>query len=98
MFHIYFLNLFNDTMVEQTHNLEKVIDFKMHVGYRNVSSVEMENQIRWAEREGMDAIVCQWEDYEKIMARKPLLPVYPVRSTAYDTSVILYFLKKHLKE
>lgn len=50
MFHIYFLNLFNDTMVEQTHNLEKVIDFKMHVGYRNVSSVEMENQIRWAER------------------------------------------------
>ena len=42
MFHIYFLNLFNDTMITQTRNLEKVIDFKMHVGYRNVSEEEMD--------------------------------------------------------
>ena len=83
-------------MVEQTHNLEKVIDFKMHVGYRNVSSVEMENQIRWAEREGMDAIVCQWEDYEKIFGdtglswRTEIVPSEPeltVTSECYSVLV-----------
>lgn len=98
MFHIYFLNLLNDTMITQTRNLEKLIDFKMHVGYRNVSGSEMENQVRWAEREKMDAIVCEWDDYEKIMHHRPMIPVYPVRDTAFDTCLILYLLKKHLKE
>ena len=98
MFHIYFLNLFNDTMIAQTQNLEKVIDFKMHVGYRNVSEEEMNNQIRWAEREKMDAIICELEDYDKIMHHRPMMPVYPVRNTAFDTCLILYLLKKHLKE
>lgn len=98
MFHIYFLNLFNETMIQQTRKLEKVIDFKMHVGDRNVSDKEMEHQIRWAEREKMDAIVCQWVDYETIMRHKPLLSVYPVQSTSFDTCIILYLLKKHLRE
>lgn len=32
MFKIYFLNLFNEVMIEQTRNLEKLIDFKMYLG------------------------------------------------------------------
>lgn len=98
MFKIYFLNLFNEVMIEQTRNLEKLIDFKMYLGVNTKNPEEMENQIRWTEREKMDAVICSWEDYEWIMSYKPLIPVYPVRITAYDTSVILHTLKKHLKQ
>ncbi|WP_394926439.1 sigma-54 interaction domain-containing protein [uncultured Robinsoniella sp.] len=98
MFNIFFLNMFNELMVEQTKNLEKLIDFKMHQGIITNNAKEVENQIRWAEREKMDAIICSWEDYEQMMSYKPLVPVYPVRITAYDTSVILHSLKKYLKE
>ena len=98
MFKIYFLNLFNEVMIEQTRNLEKLIDFKMYLGVNTKNPEEMENQIRWTEREKMDAVICSWEEYERIMSYEPLIPVYPVRITAYDTSVILYTLKKHLKQ
>lgn len=51
MFKIYFLNLFNEVMIEQTRNLEKLIDFKMYLGVNTKNPEEMENQIRWTERE-----------------------------------------------
>ena len=70
----------------------------MYLGVNTKNPEEMENQIRWTEREKMDAVICSWEDYEWIMSYKPLIPVYPVRITAYDTSVILHTLKKHLKQ
>ena len=97
MLKILFLNLYDDILVEKTKNLEKVMDFKTYVGNRNVSDAEMKNQIRWAEKEGMDAIVCEWDVYDSIIQYKPMVSVYPVTFSSFDTCVILYLLKKELE-
>lgn len=97
MLKILFLNLYDDILVEKTKNLEKVMDFKTYVGNRNVSDAEMKNQIRWAEKEGMDAIVCEWDVYDSIIQYKPMVSIYPVTLSSFDTCVILYLLKKELE-
>lgn len=97
MFRILFMNLFGNSMIKQVQSLERIIDFKMYVGDSTVSDEQLKKQIKWVKEEKMDAIICQWEHYDKIMSYKPLVPVYPVSTTAFDTCVILYFLKKELK-
>ncbi len=98
MFNIYFLNLFDEALIKNTKSLERTMGFKAYIGRRDVNDTEMKNQIRWCEDEKMDAIVCEWLDYEKIMSHKPMVPVYPVTLNAHDTTVILFLLKKHLQE
>jgi transcriptional regulator with PAS, ATPase and Fis domain len=91
------MNLFGDSMIKQVQSLEKIIDFKMYVGDATVSDEQLKKQIKRVSEEKMDAIICQWEHYDRIMSYKPLVPVYPVSITAFDTCVILYLLKNDLK-
>ncbi|WP_124067099.1 sigma 54-interacting transcriptional regulator [Clostridium sp. E02] len=97
MFRIFFMNLFGDSMIKQVQSLEKIIDFNMYVGDATVNDEQLKKQIKRVNEEKMDAIICQWEHYDRIMSYKPLVPVYPVSMTAFDTCVILYLLKKELK-
>lgn len=97
MFRIFFMNLFGNSMIKQVQSLERIIDFKMYVGDSTVNDEQLKKQLKWVKEEKMDAIICQWEHYDKIMSYKPLVPVYPVSTTAFDTCVILYLLKKDLK-
>jgi Transcriptional regulator containing PAS, AAA-type ATPase, and DNA-binding domains len=91
------MNLFGNSMMKQVQSLERIIDFKMYVGDSNVNDEQLKKQLKWVDEEKMDAIVCQWEHYDKIISYKPFVPVYPVSTSAFDTSVILYLLKKDLK-
>lgn len=97
LFHIFFMNLFGDSMIKQVQSLEKIIDFRMYVGDATVSDEQLKRQIKRVNEEKMDAIICLWEHYDRIMSYKPLVPVYPISMTAFDTCVILYLLKKDLK-
>lgn len=97
MFDIFFMNLFEKPMIKQVQSLENIVDFKMYVGDSTVDDEQIKKQIKWVNEEKMDAIVCQWEQYDKIMSYKPLVPVYPVTFIGFDTSVILHMLKKDLK-
>ncbi|MBF4694447.1 sigma 54-interacting transcriptional regulator [Fusibacter ferrireducens] len=97
MFRIFFMNLFGDSMIKQVQGLEKIIDFHMYIGDATACDEELNKQIKWVNEEQMDAIICQWENYDRIMSFKPLVPVYPVSMTAFDTCVILYLLQKELK-
>lgn len=98
MFRIFFMNLFGTSIINQVQSLERIIDFKMYVGDSTVNNEQLFKQLKWVNEEKMDAIICQWEHYDKIMSYKPLVPVYPVSTTSFDTCVILYLLKKYLGE
>ena len=95
---IYFLSWMSDSVERQIKELEKLLDFKMHVGYPSTTEKEMEHQIRWAEKNGMVAIICNLTLYETVMDHRPMIPVYPVELRYYDTCVILQLLKRDLKK
>lgn len=98
MLRVYLLNLVLEPWRDQIPPLEKELQCEIFANSEAVNLSEIERIVRQAEREKMDALLCRWDDYEAVMNCKPLVSVYPVTVKGFDSSVILYRLKKHLEK
>lgn len=98
MLRIYCINLLTGPWHKQLPSLEFEMHCKLMANEQPADSAAIERILRWAEIEQIDAIICNWADYDIIMDHRPLLSVYPISYTGFDTSVILYRLKKNLAE
>lgn len=97
MLRVYVLNLIMEPWRDQIPSLEKELQCKIFANSEAAQYAEIERIVRQTERENIDALLCLWDDYELVISCKPLIPVYPVTVTGFDTSVILYRLKKNLE-
>ena len=98
MMTVYFLNVIVGTWQPQLKALEQEMNCKLICNSTPIELGEIERVLRWAEQEQVDALVCTWQEYSEVMRHKPLVSVYPVSLGGFDTSVILYLLKKELRE
>lgn len=98
MLTVYFLNLLMGPWQKQLPALEQDMQCRALANSDIVDSKDIERIVRWAEGEKIDGLICGWRDYETVMSHKPLISVYPVSLSSFDTSVILYLLKKELRE
>lgn len=98
MLSVYFLNIIAGAWQTHLKSLENELSCRLVANTVHADSSEVERILRWAEQEQVDALICTWQDYETVMSHKPLISVYPVSLSGFDTSVILFLLKKKLKE
>lgn len=97
MLHIYILNLVSEQWLHHLPALEEELQCRLSTNPSFAGIPEIERIVRQAEQDGVDGLLCRWDDYELVMRTKPLISVYPVTITGFDTSVILHRLKKALE-
>lgn len=98
MLRVYLLNLILEPWRSQIPPLETELQCKIFANPEIAGYSEIERIVRQTEKENLDALLCRWDDYEMVMSCKPLVSVYPVTVKGFDTSVILYRLKKNLEQ
>lgn len=97
MLQVYFLNFMMEEGYRRMTSLEWEMSCKIYTNHGIAGDEEIGRIIRWSEAEEIDGLICNWMDYDKVMFHKPMIPIYPITYTAFDTSIILHQLKKDLK-
>lgn len=98
MLRVYFLNFMIEQGYQQWKPLEWEMNCRIYTNQGVADDEEIGAIIRWCEEEQIDGLICRWAEYDMVMNHKPMLPVCPITYTAFDTSIILYLLKKDLKK
>jgi len=98
MLKVFLLNLIYEPWQDQLPSLEFELQCKITVNSQFADNGSIERILRYTEEEHYDALICGWSDYDTVMSHQPLISVYPMDRDEFDTSVILYFLKKELHE
>lgn len=97
MLQVYILNFMVEQGYQQLKSMEGEMSCKIYTNSGVADDVQIGKIIRWSEEEQIDGLICSWAEYNKVMLHKPMIPIYPITYTAFNTAIILYLLKKDLK-